>query len=83
MASNTELFQDSGEFFKVLLSHLTQSTLISGHADYPGHNTNVMLLYAQKYAHILLHETYSIRNLKKKWKFYFGKRKRNHLEKDL
>lgn len=27
MASNTRLFQDSGEFFKVLLSHLTHKAL--------------------------------------------------------
>lgn len=59
MASNTGLFQDSGEFFKVLLSHHTQSTLISGHADHPGHNTVVMLLYVQKYAYLLLDEILS------------------------
>lgn len=81
MASNTGLFQDSSEFFKVLLSHLTQRIVISGHADHPGHNI-ILMLYIQKYAHILLDEILSILNLKK-WKFYFGKRKGNHLEKDL
>lgn len=65
MSSNPGLFQDSSEFFKVLLSHHTQSTLICGHADHPGYNTFVMLLYVQKYAHILLDEILFILSLKK------------------